>query len=174
MQTGDNGSDSKQSCQKVEILPTHIWIESGLAGNQYVMVRHGDERNDSFCYCTLYYDYRYTDNGRIKQQAVNIAISLGAAGPVEFRHCSLEEELQRLGHESVETNMKKSISKKDKLAITINSEPLTDAQATTVRVAIENFDADLKDDYLGEDAHSAEMTKIYRERISEIKKLIFT
>jgi hypothetical protein len=43
----------------------------------------------------------------------------------------------------------------------------------TVRAAIENFDADLKQNGLGDDEHGVEMTKLYRDRISEIRSLIF-
>ena len=57
--------------------------------------------------------------------------------------------------------------------VIINGTALTEAQAITVRAAIENFDSDLKENDLGDDAHGVEMTKLYRDRISEIRRLIF-
>lgn len=40
----------------------------------------------------------------------------------------------------------------------------------TFRAEIENFDAE---NGLGDDAHGVEMTKLYRDRISEIGSIIF-
>jgi hypothetical protein len=57
--------------------------------------------------------------------------------------------------------------------ITINGITLTDAQAMTVRVAIESFAFDLTSDGLGEDDHGVTMTKNYLARIDEIRSLIF-
>lgn len=64
------------------------------------------------------------------------------------------------------------MSKKEEPIVIINGKALTEAQAMTVRAAIENFDSDLKQNGLGEDAHGVEMTKLYRDRISEIRSLI--
>jgi hypothetical protein len=57
--------------------------------------------------------------------------------------------------------------------ITVNGTTLTDAQSTTVRVAIENFAADLTADGLGDDEHGKRMSALYMERIQEIRRLIF-
>ncbi|OUX87962.1 MAG: hypothetical protein CBB95_07615 [Alteromonas sp. TMED35] len=65
------------------------------------------------------------------------------------------------------------MSKKEEPIVIINGKALTEPQAMTVRAAIENFDADLKKNGLGDDAHGVEMTKLYRDRISEIRSLIF-
>ena len=58
-------------------------------------------------------------------------------------------------------------------SITINGMPLTDGQAMTVRVAIENFAHDLHFDGLGEDETGRDITKGYLARIGEIRRLIF-
>lgn len=57
--------------------------------------------------------------------------------------------------------------------ITINGHDLSSAQVMTIRVAIENFAACLIDS-LGTDPHGKAMTKLYRERINEIRGLMFT
>lgn len=57
--------------------------------------------------------------------------------------------------------------------ITINGVPLTDTQAMTIRVAIENFAIDLNDAGLGEDEHGKVMTRRYLQAIQEIRRAIF-
>jgi hypothetical protein len=57
-------------------------------------------------------------------------------------------------------------------AITINGHTLTSAQAMTVRVAIESFAVDLQAG-LGDDEHGRTMTAAYKDRIREIRGLIF-
>jgi hypothetical protein len=57
--------------------------------------------------------------------------------------------------------------------ITINGVLLTNAEAMTVRVAIENFAMDLRNDGLGEDEHGRTMTRLYLAQIDEIRKHIF-
>lgn len=53
-------------------------------------------------------------------------------------------------------------------AITINGRPLTEGQAMTMRVALENFAMDLTEG-LGDDEHGKLMTGLYRARIAEIR-----
>lgn len=57
-------------------------------------------------------------------------------------------------------------------AITINRIALTDAQAMTVRVAVENFAIDLATHGLGDDGHGRTMTNAYLARIAEIREAI--
>tara|TARA_R110000868_G_scaffold55293_2_gene171979 strand:- start:135 stop:344 length:210 start_codon:yes stop_codon:yes gene_type:complete len=57
-------------------------------------------------------------------------------------------------------------------AITINGRALTNGQAMTVRCAIEAFAYQIEDG-LGDDAHGVSMTRAYRNRISEIRDMIF-
>lgn len=52
--------------------------------------------------------------------------------------------------------------------ITINGHPLTDAEALTVRVALGNFDIDLRMNGLGNDPAGINLTKLYRETIQRI------
>ena len=64
-------------------------------------------------------------------------------------------------------------SVKDEPIITVNGIRLTDAQAMTVRVAIESFAMSLKTDGLGDDAHGKNMVALYRDRISEMRRFIY-
>ena len=57
--------------------------------------------------------------------------------------------------------------------ITINGVPCTSAMAATIRVAVENFASDLREDGLGEDETGRAITKGYLARIDEIRGLIF-
>lgn len=56
--------------------------------------------------------------------------------------------------------------------ITINGTQLTAGQAMTVRCALESLWGSLEEG-LGDDDHGQFMTAAYRERISEIRGLIF-
>ena len=56
--------------------------------------------------------------------------------------------------------------------ITINDRQLTDAQAMTIRVAIESFASDLSENGLGDDETGKQTTKGYLNRIKEIRSLI--
>jgi hypothetical protein len=57
--------------------------------------------------------------------------------------------------------------------ITINDVTLSEAQAATVRCAIEAFSADLRANGLGDDEHGHAMTIAYLRRIGELRHLIF-
>lgn len=57
-------------------------------------------------------------------------------------------------------------------SMSINGHQLTDAQAMTIRVAIEDFDASLANDGLGDDEHGRNMVTAYRARIVELRLLI--
>jgi len=57
--------------------------------------------------------------------------------------------------------------------ITINGHMLTEAEALTVRVAIESFASHLDAEGLGEDVHGVEMTRAYLERIAEIRLVMY-
>ena len=54
--------------------------------------------------------------------------------------------------------------------IIINDQPLNNAQAMTMRVAVENFAMDLFDRREDEN----EIDKLYLERISEIREMMYT
>jgi hypothetical protein len=56
--------------------------------------------------------------------------------------------------------------------IVINNIPLTNAQAMTVRVALETFLLSLVQDGLGDDEHGRAMSEGYKDRIREIVKII--
>lgn len=56
--------------------------------------------------------------------------------------------------------------------IIINGHLLTEGQASTVRVAVEVFAADLTTNGLGDDEHGEIMAKSYLARISELRKLM--
>jgi len=56
--------------------------------------------------------------------------------------------------------------------IIINGKATTEAQAMTIRCAIESFDNSLKDG-LGDDEHGISMVNGYRANIASIRKLIF-
>jgi hypothetical protein len=57
--------------------------------------------------------------------------------------------------------------------IVINGHTLTDAQAMTVRVAVNNFLHGLReDDALGDDEHGRAMVTAYRDRLNEIVRMM--
>lgn len=66
---------------KPEIPKNAVWIQSGPLGSIDVMVQHETEDEPS-PFCTFYGDLGNTD---IRRDAENIAMSLGASRPVEFR-----------------------------------------------------------------------------------------
>lgn len=72
-----------QQAVLVEILPTRIWIESGMMGERVVVLQH--EGCEPFDYATFGYDYRYTSNGGTWNAAHSLALQLGATEPVEHR-----------------------------------------------------------------------------------------
>jgi len=57
--------------------------------------------------------------------------------------------------------------------ITINGITLKTNQAMTIRVAIENFDLDLRENGLGDDGNGKVICEGYRRCINEIRSLIF-
>ena len=57
-------------------------------------------------------------------------------------------------------------------AITINGHYLTEAQASTIRCAIEAMASSLADG-LGEDTVGRELTAAYKARIDELRAMIF-
>ena len=56
-------------------------------------------------------------------------------------------------------------------SIVINGHPLTQAQAMTIRCALENMAADLVGDGLGDDEHGSRMTAGYLARIRELREI---
>lgn len=67
----------------VTLLPTRIWIESGLTGERVVVVQH--EGCEPFNYATFPYDHRYTSNAGTRDAARSLALALGAVEPIEER-----------------------------------------------------------------------------------------
>lgn len=57
--------------------------------------------------------------------------------------------------------------------ITINGHKLSSAQSMTVRVALESFNVVLVRKGLGDDNHGKEMTKLYSDRIAEIRLVMY-
>jgi len=72
-----------QTVKVLEVMPTQIWIESGMMGERVVMLQH--EGCEPFAYATFGYDYRYTSNSGTMGQAIKLALALGATEPVEHR-----------------------------------------------------------------------------------------
>lgn len=56
--------------------------------------------------------------------------------------------------------------------ITVNGVLLSQGQAMTVRVALNNLVMDLTNDGLGDDEHGKFMTKAYQERAHEIFRIM--
>jgi hypothetical protein len=72
-----------QTVTIVEILPTKIWIESGMWGERAVMMQH--EGDEPFEYAVFNYNYRYTSNAGTHRAAEELARSLGAVGEIEHK-----------------------------------------------------------------------------------------
>jgi len=75
-----------EALEVAKVYERKIWVEGDFMGAKHVMIQHDDGKSDPFCYCTFNYDYGYTDNSMIRQQAENMAISIGAKEPIEHRH----------------------------------------------------------------------------------------
>lgn len=76
----------------VKIIPQKIWIEDDLLGSRHVMVQHQVEGEQPFCYCSFYYDWRYTSNSGIAAAAERLARSLGAVEPIEHKMREFPQE----------------------------------------------------------------------------------
>lgn len=57
--------------------------------------------------------------------------------------------------------------------VVINGVTLTESQSMTLRLALESFDDNLKNDGLDSDQHGVAMTAAYRERITEIRSALY-
>lgn len=68
-----------------EVASRDIWIEDDIFGNKHVMIRHNIDGFEPVTYCTFFYDHRYTSNSSIRQNAINMAVALGASEPIEFK-----------------------------------------------------------------------------------------
>ena len=64
-----------QQATIVKILPTQYWVESDLFGGKHIMIQH--EGMQPFCYCSFHYNYAYTGNSQIHQEAVNMMARFG-------------------------------------------------------------------------------------------------
>lgn len=72
----------------VKVLPTKVWIESGMYGERIVVLQH--EGCDPFDYAVFGYDYRYTSNAGTMAAVEALARNLGAMEPIEHRHRELK------------------------------------------------------------------------------------
>lgn len=72
----------------VKVLPTKVWIESGMLGERVVVLQH--EGCDPFDYAVFRYDYRYTSNSGTLNAAESLALDLGATEPIEHRYRKLK------------------------------------------------------------------------------------
>ncbi|WP_417762191.1 hypothetical protein [Shewanella sp.] len=57
--------------------------------------------------------------------------------------------------------------------ITINETTISDAQASVIRVALENFVESMVTDGLGNDQHGIELAELYKQRADEIRALLY-
>ena len=73
-----------EALQIVEIVPTKVWIESGIMGERAVMRQH--EGEEPFEYCVFNYNYAHTSNAQTMADAEAMARALGATDPIEHRH----------------------------------------------------------------------------------------
>jgi len=83
----------------VKIFDRKIWIEEDFFGNKHVMVQHEGHDSEPFCYCTFNYSYAHTSNSTIRNEAILMAMRIGAKEPVEirFRKLDLEKDKDKKG-----------------------------------------------------------------------------
>lgn len=74
-----------EQVQIVKVFGTEIWCESDFGGSRHVMMRHEVDGEPPFCYASFHYNYGYTSNSGTRAAAEELAKSLGAAEPVEWR-----------------------------------------------------------------------------------------
>jgi hypothetical protein len=74
-----------ETVEIVKVFARRVWIESDFSGDKHVMIQHQDGESEPFCYCSFHYDYAYTSNSAIREQAERMAIQLGAVEPVEYK-----------------------------------------------------------------------------------------
>lgn len=74
-----------ETVEIVKVFARRVWIESDFSGDKHVMIQHQDGESEPFCYCSFHYDYAYTSNSVIREQAERMAIQLGAVEPVEYK-----------------------------------------------------------------------------------------
>ena len=77
-----------QKVTLVKVMPTKVWIESGMLGERVVVLQH--EGCEPFDYAVFGYDYRYTSNAGTLNAAEALARNLGATEPIEHRHRELK------------------------------------------------------------------------------------
>jgi len=87
-----NRIEDVEAVEIVKVFDRKIWIESDFFGRKHVMIQHNDGESLPFCYCTFNYDYAYTSNGDIKRKAEDMAESLGAVQPIEYKSRPLDLE----------------------------------------------------------------------------------
>ena len=77
-----------QKATIVKVMPTKIWIESGILGERVVVLQH--EGCEPFDYAVFGYDHRYTSNAGTLAAAEALARKLGATEPIERKHRELK------------------------------------------------------------------------------------
>lgn len=77
-----------QKATIVKVMPTKVWIESGMLGERVVVLQH--EGCEPFDYAVFGYDYRYTSNAGTLAAAEALARNLGATKPIEHKHRELK------------------------------------------------------------------------------------
>jgi hypothetical protein len=63
--------------------------------------------------------------------------------------------------------------KVEEATIIINGQLLDSGQAMAMRVALESFFMDICQGSLGDDEHGIELSRLYKDRIREVRKMIF-
>ncbi|URI08794.1 hypothetical protein MW290_24770 [Aquincola tertiaricarbonis] len=76
-----------KSATVVHVFPMRVWVEADLLGAKHVVCQH--EGESPFTYATFNYDWRYTSNAGVLDQAMKVARSLGAQDPIEVRDRAL-------------------------------------------------------------------------------------
>ena len=77
-----------QKATLVKVMPTKVWIESGMLGERIVVLQH--EGCEPFDYAVFRYDCRYTSNAVTLAEAEELARKLGATEPIEHKHRELK------------------------------------------------------------------------------------
>ncbi len=74
-----------ETIEVVMVYGRRVWVESDFFGSKHVMLQSEAPGAEPFCYCSFHYGYGYTDNNSVHDEAIRMAVSLGATEPVEFR-----------------------------------------------------------------------------------------
>jgi hypothetical protein len=100
------------------------------------------------------------------------------SGLKETYHCGYKlgyviEDLIYFSTELELVTQNENAKEAEEAEIIVNGQVLTSGQSMTLRVALEGFALNLKEEGLGDDEHGKEMTKLYLDRVSEIRKVLY-